>query len=68
MNNIMSEDVILGFDDEDRDYEEIRLKKGREYEITIKVKFESSDNLNLLFTSNSSKNIVVNIDDVINIE
>lgn len=68
MNNIMSEDVILGFDDEDRDYEEIRLKKGREYEITIKVKFESSDNLNLLFTSNSSKNIVVNIDDIINIE
>ena len=67
MKNIMSEDVILGFDDEDRDYEEVRLKKGREYEITIKAKFENADNLNLSFTSDSS-NIVINIDDIINIE
>lgn len=67
MKNIMSKDVILGFDDEDRDYEEVHLKEGREYEITIKAKFENTDNLNLTFVSDLS-NIVVNIDDIINIE
>ena len=67
MKNIMSKDVILGFDDEDRDYEEVHLKEGREYEITIKAKFENADNLNLTFVSDLS-NIVVNIDDIINIE
>ena len=67
MKNIMSKDVILGFDDEDKDYEEIRLKEGREYEITIKAKFENVNNLDLTFVSDSS-NIVVNINDIINIE
>ena len=68
MKNIMSKDVILEFDDEDKDYEEVHLKEGREYEITIKAKFENVNNLDLTFVSNSSKNIVVNIDDIINIE
>lgn len=67
MKNIMSKDVILEFDDEDKDYEEVHLKEGREYEITIKAKFENANNLNLTFISNLS-NIVVNIDDIINIE
>ncbi len=67
MKNIMSKDVILGFDDEDRDYEEVHLKEGREYEITIKAKFENANNLNLTFVSDLS-NIVVSIDDIINIE
>ena len=67
MKNIMSKDVILEFDDEDKDYEEVHLKEGREYEITIKAKFENTNNLNLTFVSDLS-NIVVNIDDIINIE
>lgn len=67
MKNIMSKNVILEFDDEDKDYEEVHLKEGREYEITIKAKFENANNLNLTFVSDLS-NIVVNIDDIINIE
>ena len=67
MKNIMSKDVILEFDDEDKDYEEVHLKEGREYEITIKAKFENANNLNLTFVSDLS-NIVVNINDIINIE
>ncbi|MGP1405036.1 hypothetical protein [Filifactor alocis] len=68
MNHIMSKDITLGLDDDYREcYEEIRLKEGQEYEITIKAKFKNVDNLDLSFISNSS-NIVVNIDDIINIE
>ena len=67
MKNIISKDIILEFDDEDKDYEELHLKEGREYEITIKAKFKNANNLNLTFVSDLS-NIVVNIDDIINIE
>jgi len=67
MNNIMSKDVILGVEDREGEYEESHLKEGKEIEITIKAKFESSDNLNLIFVTDSS-NIVINIDDIVYIE
>lgn len=76
MNNVMSKDVILGFYDKYGEYEEIHLngeykeihlEEGKEYEITIKAKFEDADNLDLSFVSDLS-NMVINADDIINIE
>lgn len=67
MNNVMSKDVILGFYDKYGEYEETHLEEGKEYEITIKAKFESADNLDLSFVSDLS-NVVISADDILNIE
>ena len=67
MNNVMSKDVILGFYDKCGEYEKIHLEEGKDYEITIKAKFESADNLDLSFVSDLS-NVVISADDILNIE
>lgn len=67
MNNVISKGVILGFYDKYGEYEEILLGEGKEYEITIKAKFENADNLDLSFVSDLS-NMVISADDIINIE
>lgn len=63
----MSKDVILGFYDKCGEYGEMHLEKGKEYEITIKAKFEDADNLDLSFISNLS-NVVISADDILNIK
>lgn len=67
MNNVMSKGVILGFYDKYGEYEEIHLDEGKEYEITIKAKFEGAENLDLSFVGDLS-NMVISADDIINIE
>lgn len=67
MNIVLSKDVILGFYDKCGEYGEIHLEEGKEYEITIKAKFEDADNLDLSFVSDLS-NMVINADDILNIE
>lgn len=67
MNNVMSEDVILKLYDKNEDCKEIHLKKGKEYELTIKATYYDSDDLVLSFV-NELSDVIVSVDDIINIE
>lgn len=67
MNNVMSKDVILNFYDKNGDCKEIRLKEGKEYELTIRATYCVSDDLDLSFISEFS-GIIVSADDILNIK
>ena len=67
MNNVMSKDVILNLYGKNGDCKEIRLKEGKEYELTIRAAYCDSDDLDLSFISEFS-GITISADDIINIE